>query len=81
MSRNIYHAPSPAQPARRRKRWRICLGRHRIDKVERAGHAPFSLYKSMMSARPLDRAQEPAARWRLRRRRRLQVRNDEIRGV
>jgi hypothetical protein len=53
---NVYQLPSAAQPAHRRKRRRIRRGRHRIGKVERARRASFSLYKSMISARPVDRA-------------------------
>jgi hypothetical protein len=52
---NLYQLRSGAQPARKHRRRRIRRGRHRIGKIERAGRASFSPYKSMISARPLDR--------------------------
>jgi hypothetical protein len=52
---NIRQTPFGVQPARKRKRRRIRRGRQRIDKIERARRASFSLYKSMMSARPFER--------------------------
>jgi hypothetical protein len=49
---NVYQLPSEAQPARKRRRTR--RGRHCMRKVERARRASFFLYKSMISARPVD---------------------------
>jgi hypothetical protein len=53
---NLHQLPCKAQQARRRKRRHIRCGHQRIGKVERAGRASFSFYKSMISARPRDRA-------------------------